>query len=392
MTKWRKLSAGLLALFALAASGAALAHVGYGSSLYTGAGAYDPIANTIGTGAYGGAANFNSTVASNGGFIAGLDPYTLGNSHDVRFRYFVLSEASTVSFTVTGLANSPVSGNANPYLNGITPGTLNPAFSLYSGVVPASAHEGVGDIGNVATFPAVATYLTTASDFASWSPFAGVNAVRGGAAAGTPANPTGLWGVFDSDGNWTIGNNGQFTDTSNSATNPAQPPGANGPYLGSLGVPKIATATYLGISVADAAAGASFVDSLHNPDPHAVTGADGVVDNAVSWSGVLGPGVYTLAIGGAGLADYASLFSHVQSSSGGLDTTAMCGATTCVNLYAADRLARGVSITNFTVAAVPEPATVQMLVAGMLLLGAAGVRRVAARSGRCSADSRQGSD
>jgi hypothetical protein len=131
--------------------------------------------------------------------------------------------------------------------------------------------------------------------------------------------------------------------------------------------------TYLGISVADAASGASFLDSLGNTQ--AVVGADGVVDNVVRWSGVLGPGVYTLAIGGVGLADYASLWSDVQSSSGGRDTTAVCGTTTCANLYAADRLARGVGITGFTVTAVPEPSTLWMLCGGLLILGAWAARR-----------------
>ena len=373
MNVTRRLIGGLaIALGALAYAGPGSAHVGYGSALYSGKGAYDPISNTIGNGAYGAAANFTSTVASNGGFLAGLDPSTLGNTHDIRFRYFTLSQTSTVSFTIAGLANSMVSGNANPYLNGLTPSKLNPAFSLYSGVVPASSHDGVGDIANVANFPATSSYLSSAPKFAAWSPFSGANPVRGGAAVGSPTNPTGLWGVFDANGDWTIGNNGQYTASSTAFADPPLADGV-GPYLGGLGVPKVATVHYLGITVADAAIGASFIDALGHTQ--AVIGADGVVDNSVSWTGVLGPGVYTLAIGGAGLGDYAQLAADVRSSSGGLDTSAVCGSTTCANLYAADRLARNVTITGFTVTAVPEPSTVFSMSAGVLLLGALALRR-----------------
>jgi hypothetical protein len=356
---------------ALAASHAS-AHVGYGSSLYTGAGAYDPLANVIGTGTYGAASNFTPSVSSNAGFLTGLDPATLGDTHNIRFRYFVLSQPSTVSFSINGLPNLPVSGNTNPYLNGLTASTLNPAFSMYSGVVPGSSHEGVGDIDpNVSTYPAVATYLATAPDFAPWSPFADVNHLRGGTAAGTPGNPIGLWGVFDTNGGWTTGNNGQFTDTSTSFTDPAPADGI-GPYLGNQGVPKIGTVHWLGIARADAATGATFTDSEGNAQ--AVLGADGTVDNMVSWSGVLGPGIYTLAIGGANLLNYADLFAHVRSSLAGHDTTTMCGSTTCANLYAADRLSRSLSITGFTVTVVPVPAVGWLF--GVALLG------VAARTAR----------
>ena len=296
------------------AAGQALAHVGYGSSLYTGAGAYDPIANSIGTGAYGAAANFSATVSSNAGYLTGLDPATVGNTHDVRFRYFILDQASQVSFTINGLANTTVTGNPNAYLNGLTASTLNPAFSLYSGVVPASSHEGVGDIDpNVAGFAPIAAYLATAPDFAPWSPFVGVNGLRGGDAAGTGSNPVGLWGVFDTNGDWTIGNNGQFTASSTAFSDPAPADGI-GPYMGGNGVPKIGTVHYLGISGADAATGATFVDSQGNTQ--SVLNPDGTVDNVVSWSGTLGPGIYTLAIAGANLANYAELYADVRSCDG----------------------------------------------------------------------------
>lgn len=342
---------GVLAILACVTCAApALAHVGYGSALYSGDGVYDPLTNTIGTGSYGPAASFTATAASNAGFLSGLDPYTLGNTHDVRFRYFTLSESSFVSFTIQGLPN------------GSGASTLNPGFSLYSGVVPASSHDGVGDNATIAGSPATSAYLATAPDFAAWSPFADVNDVRLGTAAGDLGNPTGWWGVFDSDGDWTTGNDGQW------GSNPAavNPPPADGvgPYLGNQGVPKIGTVEYLGISGADALGGASITDALGGtvfvPD------ADGVVDNMVSWSGVLGPGIYTLAIGGADPLAYLSLAEHVRchaSDSG------------CAALYTQDRLARSLTISSFTVASVPEPASLWMLCSGLAMAGALLVRR-----------------
>lgn len=353
----------LATALAMAFAQSAQAHIGYGSALYSGLGVYDPLTGSSGTGTYASSANFTATVSSNAGFLAGLDSGTLGNTHDIRFRYFTLSETSTVSFTITGLTNKTVSGNANSYLNGLTASTLNPAFSLYSGVLPASSHDGVGDKPTVAGDADTAAYLATANDFAAWSPFAGSNAARGGANAGTPSNPTGLWGVFDSNGNITTGNDGKAgaSDTH----------GAN--YLGNLDTPKISTIQYLGISGADAATGASYIDSLGQTQQ--VLGADGNVDNTVSWTGTLGPGIYTLAIGGVNLDDFADYYKDARLSSGGLDKTTGCVTTTCANLYAADRLARSLTISNFNVSAVPEPEQYSLMLSGLLIMGATAYRR-----------------
>jgi hypothetical protein len=317
-------------------SGSAMAHVGYGSALYQGAGTYDPLTGTTAaSSAYGAAANFTATASSNGGYLAGLNPDTLGNTHDIRFRYFILNSDSLVSFTINGLSNS----------NGAS--TLNPGFSLYKGVVPGASHDGVGDVASVATDPDTAAYLATAKDFASWSPFAGTNSVRGGAAAGTPGNPTGLWGVFDTNGNITTGNNGTTGATDTHGPN----------YLGGLDTPKVATIVYTGISGADAATGSTFTNSSGGTT--AILGADGLVDNKVSWSGQLAAGIYTLAIGGANGADYAQLYSDIFA--GGATTGSPFAAA-----YAADRLARNLSITGFQVTAVPLPGAAWMFVSAML--------------------------
>lgn len=339
------------------ASGQAMAHVGYGSALYSGNGVYDPLTNTNGTGTGSALANYSATVSSNAGFLTGLDSKTLGNTHDIRFRYFTLDASSLVSFTINGTANSIISGNVNTALNGLTASTLNPAFSLYTGVVPASSHDGIGDIANVATDADTHTYLGTEQGFASWSPFAALNQVITAAGGGSVNQQ---WGVFDSNGDFTTGNNGAWTALSTAATDTH---GAN--YLGGLDTPKVAGITYTGISGSDAAIGSSFTDQ--NGTNQAVIGADGTVDNSVSWSGTLAAGIYTLAIGGANLGDYSTYITDTITNGGAV---ALAGST-AANAYAADRLARGLSLTNFSVngvavAAVPVPAAVWMFLTGVM--------------------------
>jgi hypothetical protein len=342
-------------------AGQASAHVGYGNALYTGAGQYDPLTGTTsGAAAVGAAANFTATVSSNAGYLTGLDSQTLGNTHDIRFRYFILDKASTVSFTINGLANATISGNANPALNGLTPDTLNPAFSLYTGVVPAASHDGVGDIASIAANPATHSYLATEKGFAAWSPFAALDPVIATANGNTSTNQQ--WGVFDSNGNITTGNNGAWTATSTAATD------THGPnYLGTLDTPKAATITYTGISGADAAIGSVFTDSQGNSQ--AVIGADGTVDHSVSWSGNLAAGIYTLAIGGANLSDYAHYYTDTVTNGGAI---ALAG-TAEANAYAADRLARSFNITGFQVSAVPVPGAVWLFLSGMM--GVLGLNR-----------------
>jgi len=345
------------------------AHVGYGNALFIQAGGVDPIGtaltagNVFTTDTYGAASNFSQTVSSNAGYITGLDPVSYGNTHDIRFRYFVLTQPSQVAFTITGLPNSPVSGNANPALNGITPSTLNPAFSLYRGIVPPSSHDGVGENPAFASDPEIKALLQSEGGFASWSPFVATNAAIDGA-KGLPAGTTSAsadathWGAFRTNADFAAGNDG------------VSPGGATYSYQYANGdnTPTAGSIQYTGISFADALAGATYVDS--QGVVHALLGADGALDNAVHWVGVLGPGIYTLAIGGAGLGDYASLYADVRSSNAG--TSADAGANTA---YAADRLARKLAITDFTVTPVPEPASLCLLSGGLGVLGVYAMRR-----------------
>jgi hypothetical protein len=353
----------------LLAATSALAHVGYGNALFIQAGGVDPIGtaltagNVFPTDTFGAASNFTSTVSSNAGYITGLDPVTYGNTHDIRFRYFVLAQPSQVGFKITGLSNSPVTGNANPALNGMTPSTLNPAFSLYRGIVPPSSHDGVGENPAYAADPDIRALLQSEGGFAPWSPFVGTNAAID-AAKGLPPGTTSAsaaathWGVFRTNADFATGNDG------------VSPGGATYSYQYANGdnTPTAGTIQYTGISFADALVGATYTDS--QGVSHTVLGADGALDNVVSWSGVLGPGVYTLAIGGAGLIDYANLYTAVRFSNAGRSTD-----VTANTAYAADRLARRLTITEFTVTAVPEPASIWMLGGGLALLGFYAARR-----------------
>lgn len=328
--------------FALSAA-VASAHVGYGSSLY------EQGTNTWGT---LGANGFNPTVSSNAGWISGMSNNgvnrtttvdTLADSHNNRFRFFTLTEASTVSITVAGTPNNFIPGL------GLTPSTLNPGFSLFAGLVPAGSHDGVGDTFGM-TPAAQATMQTPAHlalsantpAHATWSPFFDamdeVTAQGGGSVdAGGPN-----WGVYNADGDVTMGNQGGLVSTMN----------------------------YTGISVGDG----------HNGD---------VLDNSVTWSGILGPGVYSLVIGGSSLDDLASLFAEVQQGTpqGCTEVSTSCNGTfygnpsnpsdpASTDPYFKLRGARSMHISmvvNGEVSPVPVPAAVYLFGTG--LVGLVGLAR-----------------
>lgn len=192
---------------------------------------------------------------------------TLADTHNNRFRFFTLTAPSTVSISVEGTANT----------NGAS--VLNPGFSLFSGLVPASSHDGVGNtagltpaqisamqstamVGSAANVANDGGFLQNSQAFASWSPFAATNpfliAEGGGAVEADGAN----WGVYRGDGNFTMGNN-------------------NG---------EVSTASFTGTAVGDG----------YNGD---------ALDDKVTWTGNLGPGIYSLVIGGTSASDLSSLYN-----------------------------------------------------------------------------------
>lgn len=255
--------------------GQASAHVNYGASLFSDASIIDPLTGLAGTGIVN--ATPNRTVASNAGWIAGLDATTQANSHDNRFLYFNLAETTNINFTITG---TNTNGN----------GLLNPGYSIFQGVLPASSHEN-------SPFPGQSTY-------ASWSPFAAANPgiiANGGAV-------TEHWGAVRSNADFTMAN---ATGASN-------------------------TLLYSGLF-----------------------GANGT-GNTVSGQYTLGPGVYSLIVGGANSTDLAALLSHAIATDG--DYTTPSGALTG---YTNARLARTFNIA-FNVTPVPLPAAVWLFGSGVV--------------------------
>lgn len=335
----------------LLAAGTASAHVGYGTELY------NQSTNTFGPTGTGG---FNPTVSSNAGWLAGKSDNgvnrtatvdTMADSHNVRARFFSLDQSSSVSITVTGTANT-----FQPGL-GLTPSTLNPGFSLFSGMVPLGSHDGVGDRNGltpaqIATLqsPAMVGTSVGAADgghlnnvpaFATWSPFfdAMDEIIPEGGGAVDFGGPN--WGVYQSDGNVTMGNNSGEVSTMS--------------YLDSVG-----------------------------------DGLDGdVLDNRVTWTGTLGPGIYSLFIGGTSQDDLASLFEQVQEGvpQGCTGVSESCNGTNFGNPsnpnnpaatddYFKLRGARNMHISmsvNGDVSPVPVPAAAYLFGTG--LIGLAGLAR-----------------
>ncbi|THI88256.1 MAG: hypothetical protein CAF41_006040 [Nitrospira sp. CG24A] len=275
--------------------GQATAHVNYGSSLYSDSSIIDPVTGVNGTGILN--ATPDRTVSSNAGWLAGQDNTTWANSHDNRFLYFNLAQASTIDFTITG---TNTNGN----------GLLNPGFSIFSNIAPAAAHDG-------STIPA--SFLATQTGFADWSSFVGTNAAI--TAAGGDSTQTDHWGLYRSNADFTMSN-----DTGVTAGT-------------------VKTLTYTGLSESNASG------------------------NSVSGNYTLGPGVYSLVVGGANATDLAALLSDAQASNSGATPGAAATA------YANDRLARTFNIA-FNVTPVPLPAAVWLFGSGVVGVIAFARRRI----------------
>ncbi|MDO8358086.1 MAG: VPLPA-CTERM sorting domain-containing protein [Nitrospirota bacterium] len=312
MNRWMVRSAAALlgAVGVFLSAGQASAHVSYGNSLFSDSSLIDPVRPLLagdvpqyGTGIVN--ATPDRTVSSNAGWLAGQDATTWGNSHDNRFLYFNLAQASTIDFTITG---TNTNGN----------GVLNPGYSIFQGVAINSVHDG-------AINPA--SYIGAQTGFASWSPFASANSAitnNGGTLT------TQHWGQYRSNGDFTMANDGSAA----TANNAARPPAAF-------------TLAYTGLF-----------------------GANGT-GNTITGHYDLGPGIYSLVVGGANSADLAALLEAAQATNG--DYTTPSAALTAYNNA---RLARTFNIA-FSVNPVPIPAAVWLFGSGLAGIVALARRRSA---------------
>lgn len=252
----------------------------------------------------------NNTASSNAGWIAGQDATTWANSHDNRFFSFNLTDTMTIDFTITG---------TNTNTNGI----LNPGYSIFAGTVPGGSHDGAGDLPAGAMVPL--SYVGAQTGFATWSPFAATNDeidANNGAAGLTTAH----WGQYRSNGNVTMSTDGNVA---------ASIPGT------------VSTMTFTGFSGSNAS-GAS------------VTGHY-----------TLGPGLYSLVVGGANPFDLGTYLADAIATNGNYTT-----ASAALTAYTADRLARTF---NLQFSAVPIPAAVYLFGSGLVGVIAFARRRMAAQ-------------
>lgn len=164
----------------LLASGQASAHVGYGHALYDDSGvnpggaggtvAEETIMH-LASGNKGAQSTQTLNVTSNAGFAEANDPKLWGNTHDNRFMWLYVSKATKLKIEIQGNANTnwyntpanqaiigtsicagepadagdPAATPPRPAKaawGGCAIDTLRPAFALFAGKAPPSAHDG----------------------------------------------------------------------------------------------------------------------------------------------------------------------------------------------------------------------------------------------------------
>jgi hypothetical protein len=212
-----------------------------------------------------------------------------------------------------------ITGTANT--NGAD--VLNPGYSLFSGVAPNLAHDGAAPTAN----PTALAYTKGLTGFASWSPFASTNALI--TAAGGDPTQTAHWGQYRSDANFTMAN-----DTA---------------QVGAL--------TYL-------------------------ASGNTTSGNVLTGHYVLGPGVYSLIVGGDNQSDLTTLFNAMVAASSGNFCAAVSATCTQAQVdattnYNNQRLARNFTI-DFSVQPVPLPAAAYLFGSGLVGIVAFARRRMTA--------------
>lgn len=174
-------------------------------------------------------------------------------------------------------------------------GVLNPGYSIFQGVAPNAAHDG-------AIVPT--SYIAAQTGFAKISPFAAANAAI--TAAGGNIT-TAHWGQYRSNADFTMANDSSV----------------------------VSTLQYLGLSGSSASG------------------------NSVTGHFTLGPGIYSLIVGGANPFSLAALLEHAIATNGDYLTS-----SAALTAYNADRLSRTFNI-QFAVSAVPVPAAIYLFGTGL---------------------------
>lgn len=313
----------------------------------TGANATGSFGTNTGTGTSYGTYNQTRTTSSDYGWIQGQDNSLWANSHDNKGLAFSLTGTSHVSFTITtlGTATSAIQTQAmnaagtamNTTTTALTGVNWDPAFSIFQGLATQSSHE--GGAGN-------STLTNNLPGYASWSPYAAASTYTAGtdgtyeSTTGNTYTGSGTWGAYRSNADWTAGR-----DVSATATF------GNGNLIGTdltLGGQNVRVLDY--ITSASSAAGA----------------------HTVTWSGDLGPGDYSIWVGGTNSANAAQQilnYQALQTATIANNTVAMAAANAAITGL---RGTYGFNIQT-TVSAVPVPGAVWLF--GSALAGFAGLRR-----------------
>lgn len=359
--KFRKnLVSALLIGGAMAVSGQASAHWSSGPFLYNDAGS-NPlnlangnlaagVANNgvgvngtgsgtnVATGTSYGTYTQTRATSSDYGWIQGQDNTLWANSHDNKGLAFSLTGTSQVSFTVntvgTAASITQTQATGGSAVTNLTALDWNPAFSIFKGLAPQSSHE--GGAGNT-------TLANNLPGYVSWGPYASAQPYTAGtdatyeATTGNTYTGNGTWGAYRSNADWTGGR-----DVSATATY------GNGNLIGTslaLGGGNVSTLDYLG-------------SASSAPGGHTVT-----------WTGTLGPGDYSIWVGGTNAANSAQQILNYQAllaATNAADTAGIAAANAAITAL---RGSYGFTIQT-TVAAVPVPATVWLMITGLMgLLG-----------------------
>ena len=291
------------------------------------------VGTNVGTGTSYGTYTQQRAVSSDYGWIQGQNSSLWANSHDNKGLAFSLANTSLVSFTVTTLGTAPsvvqTQATGGTTVTTLTGKDWSPAFSIFQGLAPQSSHE--GGAGN-------STLTNNLPGYISWSPYAGASPYTAStdanyeATTGNTYTGDGTRGAYRSNADWVAGR-----DISATATF------GNGNLIGTdqtLGGENVRALTFL-----DSASSA--------PGAHTVT-----------WTGQLGPGDYSIWVGGTNARNdakqtlnYMDLYDATQAG----DTAGIAAATAAI---AALRGNYGFDIQT-SVAAVPVPGAVWLFGSAM---------------------------